>query len=246
MSTYGPPDDYGQGYPPPGGQGYPPPGGQGYPPQGGQGYPPQGGQGYPPQGGQGYPGDNYPVSGYPGDNYPVSGSQGYPPQSGYPQAPGYPADPYNQPAPGFPPGPGYPAAVPPKKRGNTGLIITLSVVGVPLKNCCGGGFYAYAQVKGAVDTASSSYPTIDPTQSTTSSTKDAANAKVGDCVKKSPAPGFPDQMAIAPCTESGTYTVKARFDGTASQAKCDNVSEFNYYEDYPTDSKDFVLCIDEN
>ncbi|MBN1174216.1 MAG: hypothetical protein JXA67_18745, partial [Micromonosporaceae bacterium] len=146
MSTYGPPGDYGQGgYPPPG-EGYPPPGGyqqpgEGYPPAGG--YPP--GEGYPPAGG-------YPGQPYSGDPYAQPASPAYPPPAaGYPQS-GPPA--YQQPVPpgftpGYAPGPG----MPPKKGSNTGLIITLSVLGVLLLLCCGGSIFVFAKAKDTVDSS---------------------------------------------------------------------------------------------
>jgi len=114
----------------------------GYPQQ--QGYPQQ--PGYPPQ--QGYPQQ---------PEYPQQ--PGYPPQpplAGYPPPqPGYPSQGYPQQGP--PPIYGQPPVVPmgpPPKRSRKGLWISLSVAGVLLLACCGGGLAFFLPVVNESSTVS--------------------------------------------------------------------------------------------
>jgi hypothetical protein len=153
-----------------------------------------------PQTGQpqyGQPEYSQPPTGQPQYGQPEYGQQQSEPtqQAAYDQ-PGYSQPGYNQPGYGQPgygqPGygqPGYPSAVPPKKKSTT-LPIVLTVVGIVLVLCVGGGFVLYkvgkdatAKVNDALDTTatptatSTTDPTTDPT---TEPTTPASTIKIAE------------------------------------------------------------------
>jgi hypothetical protein len=72
---------------------------------------------------------------------------------------------------------------------------------------------------------------------------DAAYASVGDCVVDAPTTEFPDQMAKAPCSTSGAYKVKNRYNGTVDTGRCHSDDGW-YRENHDGTDHDFVLCID--
>ncbi len=181
---------------------------------------------YPPQYGQ----PPYPP-GYPPP-------QGYPPTQGYPPPQGYP--------PGYPP-PGLPPPQRPRRR-HTGLIIGL-VVGALVLLCCCGGLYAAYQWGGSIlaraVTGGNDKPVGRPGDAgMPTDPNDAAYASVGDCVVDAPTATFPEQMAKAPCSTSGAYKVKNRYNGITDTDRCPG-NDATYVEDLDGTDHDFLLCIDE-
>src|SRR5262249_22286890 len=139
------------------------------------------------------------------------------------------------------------AEPPAKRRGPTGLIITLvAVLAVVL---CGAGALGYYLLRGdsgktpaAAGGAPSARGSARPTASGPPS-YDPTSITRGQCVVNDGDDQAPKLRVVA--CGANTFQVLARFDGTKDDTKCDTVagSTHKYFYDTTPDTLDFVLCL---